>query len=277
MRDWLSELNHKQIWWYTFCILFLLCLTFVFVLQHNRANQAEVRAESDGPRALVVQPHNRPHYKQPRTNNDFAPVLSRLQKRTNSGKQIIYLTFDDGPSTYTPQLLEVLKKHDVTATFFMLGVSVRKHPEYVRAVVADGHEIGNHTYSHDSMPGMNKARMKREIARTQDLIIAAAPNVNGDGRLDVLRPPYGAKNNRVQKIAKKMGYRIAIWNIDPEDWRNSSYKNISRNIRQNAKPGAVVLAHDAGGDQSNTVKAFDKIIPQLKARGFEFWTLSQGL
>lgn len=277
MREWLNELNHKQIWWYTFCVLLLFCLLFVFAVQHKSANKSEVQATSDGPRVTVTQPHTMPGYKAPSKPQDFEPVLTRLQKRTDSGKLIIYLSFDDGPSNYTPELLGVLNKHNVKATFFMLGINAHKYPEHVRAVVAAGHEVGNHTYSHSSMPDMTKKKIEHEIKRTADLITSAAPNVNGDGRLDLLRPPYGAQNMRVQKLAKKMGYRIAIWNIDPEDWKMIGYKQISQNVRANAKPGAVVLAHDGGRNQSSTIKAFDKIIPQLKARGFVFYTMSQGL
>lgn len=277
MREWFHELNHKQIWWYTFCVVLLFCVLFVFAVQHKQANKSEVQATSDSPRVAVTQPHDMPNYTRPDTPQDFEPVLSRLKKRTDSGKPIMYLSFDDGPSTYTPALLDVLRKHDVKATFFMLGLNVRQHPDHVRAVVAAGHEVGNHTYSHSSMPDMTTKKIEQEIMRTADLILAAAPNVNGDGRLDLLRPPYGANSMRVQKAAKKMGYRIAIWNIDPEDWKSIGYKKISQNVRANAKPGAVVLAHDGGRNQSTTIKAFDKIIPQLKARGYVFWTMSQGL
>ena len=188
---------------------------------------------------------------------------------TTDATKTIYLTFDDGPSApWTGQALDLLKRHRAKATFFALGSQLAAYPRLARRIVREGHAIGNHTYSHVDLTRVSDARFFSEVDRTQALIRRFA----GIGTR-WLRPPYGAVDSRVRSLASRRAYRVALWDVDPQDWRRPGVSSIVGNVLANAGPGDVVLLHDGGGDRSQTVAALARVLRTLSARGYTFKAL----
>lgn len=194
--------------------------------------------------------------------------------KANTDKKIIALTFDDGPDDkFTPQILNVLRKHNVKATFFLLGTRVHKHPNIAKQILDDGHTIGNHTYWHPELTKKHIDSMVLEIEQNEkelEKILQIKTNL--------FRAPYGAlTEEHIQKLSE-LGYRVVGWSIDTEDWRNLPASEIKRKILIQLHPGAIVLMHSAGHwtqDLSGTVEALDEIIPLLKKEGYMFVTIPE--
>jgi peptidoglycan/xylan/chitin deacetylase (PgdA/CDA1 family) len=182
-----------------------------------------------------------------------------------AGDKVLYLTFDDGPSNYTAQILDVLARYDAKATFFVLGRQAAGQQELLAAMFAAGHGIANHTYSHPSLPALGKQRFTDEVLGTANVL----------GGLDhgCLRPPYGAANNSVRTYAADLGYSIVTWTIDPRDWSRPGAGAIAQRVIGRAFPGGVVVMHDGGGDRSQTVAALETILATLRAQGYTFGAL----
>jgi peptidoglycan/xylan/chitin deacetylase (PgdA/CDA1 family) len=181
----------------------------------------------------------------------------------------VALTFDDGPNaTYTPQILKILEKFHVPATFFTIGYEVAEHPELVRAELKAGMEVGNHTWDHPTTPPFKALPMTRMRSEMQDANIALQQT--GDS-VTLFRPPGGSFSNRVIGMASKLGMRVVLWSIDPQDWRNNATaKGIVQAVLGSVHPGSIVLLHDGGGDQASTVKALPKIIRGIRKLGLSF-------
>ncbi|MGV3465670.1 MAG: polysaccharide deacetylase family protein [Heyndrickxia sp.] len=190
-----------------------------------------------------------------------------------TSKRMVALTFDDGPDPlYTPQILKLLKTYNAKATFFVIGEHVGEYPEIVRDEVEQGHEIANHTYSHNFLFNSSKKQLKYEMEKTEKIIrettgLSAA----------FFRPIGGYYNKRIIQTARDAGYRVIIWtwNQDSKDWKEPGAAKIADNILSDTMPGDIILMHDGGGDRSQTVKALEKILPQLKKAGFEMVTVSE--
>lgn len=189
-------------------------------------------------------------------------------------QKIIALTFDDGPDNrFTPQVLDVLKKHHVKATFFLMGSRVKKHPQVAKRIVDEGHTIGNHTYWHPQLTKTGKHSMKWEINKTEQQIQKATGR-----RTSLFRAPYGALNDKLVKEIGDMGYKGIGWSIDTNDWKELPPKQIINNVMDHLHPGAVTLMHSAGHwtlDLSGTVSALDEMIPKLRKKGYEFVTIPE--
>jgi peptidoglycan/xylan/chitin deacetylase (PgdA/CDA1 family) len=184
-------------------------------------------------------------------------------KRGPGGKRQVALTFDDGPSSYTPEILGVLRRKKVAATFFMLGDQVAADPAGARRVLAAGHEIGNHSSDHALLPGFsNLKRANRQIRRATGF------------KPCLFRPPYGALNSSVKRSAGELGMKSVIWDIDTVDWSTPGSGSIRARI-SGAGPGSIVLMHDGGGPRSQTVDALPGAIHNLRSRGFSFVTVSK--
>jgi peptidoglycan/xylan/chitin deacetylase (PgdA/CDA1 family) len=182
-------------------------------------------------------------------------------------RKCIALTFDDGPVPGTARLLDVLKAEDVRVTFFVLGSQVAHHPDLIRREIAEGHEVGNHTYRHVDLARASNAKIKAELGHTQSAIRHAT------GITPVLlRPPYGATNRRVSVIAQR--YRLAqcLWTLDPLDWRNRDPALVTRRVVRGARPGYIILLHDI---HPTTVAAVPGIVQTLTRNGFVFVTISE--
>ncbi|HZG05640.1 MAG TPA: polysaccharide deacetylase family protein [Streptomyces sp.] len=193
-------------------------------------------------------------------------VDSTVITSTQSGGRTVSFTFDDGPNpTDTPRLLEVLRRHGVKATFCLWGDHVRQYPHLVRAIVADGHRLCNHSMSHQDMGGWSQQQIRQNLEQTNAVIRQAAPNA----QITYFRAPYGNWGQSPQ-VAASMGMQPLGWRLAINDWEPPGTSELLRRLMQGVTPGAVVLMHDGGGDRSQTVAAVDQAIPQLKSQGYTF-------
>lgn len=188
---------------------------------------------------------------------EAAPATATRPQRP---AKVVYLTFDDGPSRYTPQVLRVLSKHRARATFFMIGTQAAADPAMVRRVRAHGHTLGNHTYSHPWLTRISSAAVASQLRRTDAVL----------GHTTCLRPPGGFVNASVRRVARAQGKATVLWDVDPQDWRRPGVAAITRTITRQARPGAVILLHDGGGERSQSVAALDRALTTLRARGYRF-------
>jgi cellulose synthase/poly-beta-1,6-N-acetylglucosamine synthase-like glycosyltransferase/peptidoglycan/xylan/chitin deacetylase (PgdA/CDA1 family) len=192
----------------------------------------------------------------------------------------LVLTFDDGPDPmWTPKVLDVLKKHDARAVFFITGTMASRHPELVQRMVDEGHEIGLHTFNHPDLSLQTKSRIDWELSQNQ-LALAGAAGI----RTSLFRPPYSSfahnmDNNTwpVTEYIGSKGYITIVNNTDSEDWRRPGVKKIISNATPKDGKGAIVLMHDSGGDRSQTVAALDDYISGLQDKGYRFHTLTGAL
>ncbi len=183
----------------------------------------------------------------------------------------VALTFDDGPSpTYTPQILSILKQHEARATFFMLGCWAVKHEDLVSRVAQAGHEIGNHSWSHPDCTKLSSSGMASQLHRWEGVV---EPLTGKHARY--FRPPYGASNGSVRATAGNLGYRIAMWTADTNDWRRPGADAIFNRACNGARDGAIILMHDGGGPRDQTVAAVRRLVPALQKKGYRLVTLSQ--
>ncbi len=178
----------------------------------------------------------------------------------------VALTFDDGPSVYTPGLLDILKEHNVKATFFVLGTNVRIQSETLYRMYQEGHQIGNHTWDHPILTKLSDAQIREQLELTDNLIaqIIGAPTPF----TPFLRPPYGVYDDRVQAVS---GLPIIFWSVDPMDWRDRNAEIVAARIID-SPVGAIILAHDI---HKSTVDAVPAIIEALKGRGIHFVTVTK--
>jgi len=175
----------------------------------------------------------------------------------------IALTFDDGPGPYTAELLDDLARHSAHATFFVLGQHVAADPDIVRAEVAAGHEVGNHSWSHPQLTKLTSTAVARQLSRTDDAIDQAT-----GGTPTLFRPPYGLVNDAVRREG---GRPVVLWDRDTEDWKVRDADKVATNVVETARPGDIVLMHDI---HPTTVQAVPRILDELAARGFHFVTVS---
>jgi peptidoglycan-N-acetylglucosamine deacetylase len=186
----------------------------------------------------------------------------------DDGPMGIALTIDDGPSAvYTPQVLSLLHKYGVTATFCMVGVRVTAHPGIAREVADAGHAIVNHTWTHARLSALAPAAVQDEMSRASDAIH------NVTGRLPgIFRAPYGAWSPTVLKLCAQMQLAPLDWSVDPRDWARPGVNAIVTNIMGNTRSGSIILEHDGGRNRSETVAALKIVLPRLLAAGFQFRT-----
>ena len=181
----------------------------------------------------------------------------------------VALTFDDGPSAkLTPKLLDLLASHHIKATFFEIGQNVVEHPEITARAAQEGHEIGNHSWSHPNFGKMSDDGVRRELRKTDDAIRAAT-----GASPTLLRPPYGSITERQKKwIAAEFGYKTVLWDVDPLDWKRPGPAAVCNRIVRNTRAGSIVLSHDI---HPGTIEAMPATIEQLEGKGFKFVTVSE--
>lgn len=191
------------------------------------------------------------------------------QAKLPSQKKVIALTFDDGPwPESTMQILDVLKKNNIKATFFWVGRYLQANPALGKKVVAQGHAIGNHSWSHQYYK-YNEEGASREIERTSALI-----EEQTGVKVSMFRPPGGILTNGLVDYAQKKKYAVIMWSVDSLDWRSSA-ESLLDNVLRQANGGGIVLMHDGGGNRSKTVTSLPKIINELKKKGYEFVTVPE--
>ena len=206
------------------------------------------------------------------------PTYPVLYHQGAGGEREVVLTFDDGPDPkWTPQVLDILKARGVKAAFFVVGKQAEAHPGLLRRIVNEGHEIGNHTYTHANLAEVSEPQIRLELNGTQWLIESIT------GRSTILfRPPYNADSrpSRMEElrplkfIQDELNYLIVMENIDPEDWSKPGADTIVQRVKDLRGQGSIILLHDAGGSREQTVEALPKIIDYLQTRGDRIVTLS---
>lgn len=201
--------------------------------------------------------------------NNFPSDIAISHRRGRSDLPYIAMTFDDGPHPQnTPRLLDMLRERNIKATFYVVGRNVDMYPDIIRRMAAEGHEIGNHTWTHRNLTGLSKDSIRSEMDRTRDVIVSAC-----GVKPRTMRPPYGAlRESQRAWIHKEYGYPTIMWNVDPKDWMRPGVSVVTSRILDGTRNGSIVLAHDL---HKPTVDAMPETLDGLLERGFQFVTVSQ--
>ncbi|MGD9591457.1 MAG: polysaccharide deacetylase family protein [Candidatus Berkiella sp.] len=186
-------------------------------------------------------------------------------------EKVVALTFDDGPDKpYTEQILAVLDKHNVKATFFVLGGNAKAYPELIKKIMASGHDLGNHTMSHTQMKNKSVETMRNDIANV-DVILR---NIGYKGEI-TFRAPFGITSPNLKTALQQLDKRMVLFTFLPQDWTKISADQIYANVMKQMKPGLIITLHDGGNRRENTVKATEMLIQNLQKQGYRFMTVSE--
>ncbi|MEH7095749.1 polysaccharide deacetylase family protein [Neobacillus vireti] len=190
----------------------------------------------------------------------------------STSQKAVAITFDDGPNpSYTPEVLDIFAKAEGKATFFMIGEQMEKNPDIVRQVAEQGHEIGNHTFSHPKLSELSPADCLLEIERNEKII----QELTGQPPF-VFRPPYLDYNNDTISILKGKGYpMIGALNMEAQDWEQPGVEHILSASRKCVRNGSILIFHDGYGDRSQTIQAVKKLVFELKSGGYQLLTVSE--
>ena len=189
----------------------------------------------------------------------------------NRSSMKIALTFDDGPHPYrTDEVLNLLEKYRIKATFFVVGENVSYYPKPFKRAIELGHEIGNHTYHHKTLSKTCGETVLEEIRKTDEIIFNTAGI-----HPKLFRPPEGAYGEYALKAAQSMDLRMILWTVDTRDWERPPTQTIVDNVMKNVKGGSILLFHDYMHKNAHTLEALEIIIPKLLEKGFEFVTVSE--
>jgi len=217
-----------------------------------------------------------PYYSLPTQQNPdidlpsgFGKGIGVTHSRGLTSHRYIAMTYDDGPhAKNTPRLLDILRQRNIKATFYVIGKNVDMYPHLTRRIVAEGHEIGNHTYTHPNLKTLSDTQVVGEMTRTRTAIVKAT-----GVQPRTMRPPYGAIYQRQREmIMRRFGYPTIMWAVDPRDWQRPGVSVVTSRILKQTTNGAIVLAHDL---HAPTVDAMPGTLDGLLAKGFKFVTVSQ--
>jgi peptidoglycan-N-acetylglucosamine deacetylase len=194
------------------------------------------------------------------------------------GARQLALTYDDGPNDpHTLRLLAVLAKHDVHATFFLIGRYVQQRPEIAREIVKAGHLVGNHTFTHPLLTFKSASEIQRELSTCRSALEEA---IGGNSISNLFRPPFGGRRPAVLRIARELGLEPVMWNVTGYDWNAPPSAVIEQKVAKQIRGGDVILLHDGGhkqmgADRSQTVVATDHLINRYKSEGYDFVTIPE--
>lgn len=230
------------------------------VLAACSTGSATQQVTTTGQPAAAATAPDVPESLQPSTETSPSPDATAT---VDPNAKVIYLTFDDGPwVTYTQEILDILEKNDVTATFFVVGEMAQQHMGLIRKEYEAGHAIGNHTWNHANLTEISDDQIRQEIRSTHKLI--------GDMMSPCLRPPYGATDDHVRAITKQEGFRTVLWTEWAVDWTQPSVDQLVQYLKDDTYDKTNILLHDGGGDRPNTVEAVRIMIPKWKKQGYTF-------
>jgi peptidoglycan/xylan/chitin deacetylase (PgdA/CDA1 family) len=208
------------------------------------------------------------------TGQWYGPTFIGLAR----GKKQLALTYDDGPNDpHTLRLLEVLAKHNVRATFFLIGRYAKQRPEIARELVRAGHIVGNHTFTHPLLTLKDTSEVHKELTDCRAALLDAVGEHS-----NLFRPPFGGRRPAVLRIARELGLQPVMWNVTGYDWNAPPAATIEKKCIKQIHGGDVILLHDGGhkqmgADRSQTVLATDLLIAGYKSKGYEFVTIPQML
>ena len=201
----------------------------------------------------------------------FADAQTEVYRSVKTDSMKIAITFDDGPHPYlTDRILEILDRYEIKATFFMVGVNVLNYPDVARNVLAAGHEVGNHTFSHSHIAKLNQNEVMKEVGLCEDALEELC-----EYRPHLFRPPEGAVNMYVEHCTEDQDYTLILWSLDTRDWEHKNTEQIVQSVLSNISPGDIILMHDYIGRQSHTPEALEILLPRLMELGYEPVTVSQ--
>lgn len=264
---------------------FIVTLVTLAVAACTQTQSPEVTILPPGGEPGVVEPQQKPITKRPTkrpamqkpaeatkpvAERPFVPkVPGHRVSHVNVPGKYVALTFDDGPNaTYTPQVLDILRRNGARATFFVLGQNAARNKSILARAVAEGHEIANHTYSHIKMTAVGRATSQREIEQTNEIIKSATGYYP-----TTMRPPYGAINSGlVDMVYNNYGMHAVLWDVDTRDWQHPGVSTVVQRAVGNARSGSIILLHDI---HASTLAAVEEIVTGLQARGFKLVTVSQ--
>lgn len=197
---------------------------------------------------------------------------STIINHVETTHKAVAITFDDGPNpVYTPQVLDIFEEVNGKATFYMIGKHMKEHPEMVKTVTANMHEIGNHTYSHPMLTELTPSDCLHEIEHTHQII----KEMTGKNPT-TFRPPYLAYNDETANVIESLGYStIGALNLDALDWEQPGVDHIFSKSRNHSTNGSILLFHDGFGDRSQTIAAVRKLVNELTDEGYQLVTVSE--
>jgi peptidoglycan-N-acetylglucosamine deacetylase len=193
--------------------------------------------------------------------------------RADTQEKVVALTYDDGPyPPYTKQILDVLFRYQVKATFFEIGRNIEKHPEIVPMIIAGGNELANHSYYHKDMIFKPREYLLSEIEKTDKLLLELGVKQESIS----FRPPWGRRFVVLSYLLSKMQKKLIMWDVDSQDYEKTlTAEDIANRVINNVRSGSIVVMHDGGGDRSKTVAATDRIVKVLQSKGYSFKTVSE--
>lgn len=195
-------------------------------------------------------------------------LFGQLIDQVDTNQKVVALTFDDGPTENVDRLLPLLDKYNAKATFFLIGKDIEKYPEGARKIVEAGHQIGNHTYSHNRMVLKSPNYIKNEIEKTDQLIQKAGYQ----GEID-FRPPYGKKLVGLPYYLYKHNRETITWNVEPDSYSNTASDTVNY-VKDHVKPGSIILMHPMYNHTGEEIKAIEGVLQALSNEGYTFVTVN---
>ncbi len=196
--------------------------------------------------------------------------LMTTRRHGRRDRPTVALTFDDGPDpVHTPALLDVLSELDAKATFFLIGEGVAANPSIAHRIAREGHELGNHTYCHRYLPLASTKSVERELVTTDQAIEQATGIVPA-----IARPPWGGRSPWTVRAFARLAKQLVTWDVNSYDWKGKSEREVIERVLDRTRAGSIILMHEARKDGATTVEIVRKLVPALRARGFELVTVS---
>ena len=203
-------------------------------------------------------------------SENIADDVDIYRKKENDYMKIA-LTFDDGPHPrYTPQILDILDKYGIKATFFAIGINADRYPDTMEMVIKRGHEIGNHTYTHPHVDRIDSLTLHGEIEKCESALFN-----HTDYKTKLFRPPEGMIDGYVKSVIKQLDYKVILWDIDTMDWAHTPPDVIADNVIKSVSSGDIILMHDYISYYSPTPEALEQFIPVLLEKGYKFVVISE--
>lgn len=202
-------------------------------------------------------------------NSRSFQLFGGLTNSVETNQKVVALTFDDGPTKNVDKILPLLEQYNVKATFFLIGNEIEKNPEEAKKIVSAGHQIGNHTYSHDRMVLKSPSFIKEEIEKTDELI----REVGYKSEID-FRPPNGKKMIGLPYYLNKVNKETITWNIEPDTYYSSSSDKV-KYVKKKIKPGSIILLHPMYDKTGNELKTIEEILQSLTKEGYKFVTVDE--
>ena len=195
----------------------------------------------------------------------------KLITKGKTEEKIVALTFDDGPDPrFTPAVLDILKRYQIPATFFVVGQSCEKYPEIIKREQAEGHEIENHTYTHPDLTKDNALRTEEEIRKDQEVILGLT-----NRKSIYFRPPKRLFTNKTVDIAELNDYTVVLWSVCVEHHASKTVEDMANRVIKKASPGTIILTHDGRLDRTRSVEALPLIIEGYQKKGYRFVRLDE--